>query len=129
MNYILYAKWFGIISILLALGILFNIENSRKLAAELVDTAAGYIVAGVLPVMFGSLIIIQHNRWAAGWESVVTIIGWFMLIVGVFRIWFVKSWRQLMKQNLDVIPFLFSLFGLALGFLLSYVGFVHLHVR
>jgi hypothetical protein len=129
MDYISYAKWFGIVSILLALGILFNIENSRKLAAELIDSASGYIVGGVLPLIFGSWVITQHTQWIVGWPMVVTLAGWFMLLAGVFRLWFVNTWRHLMKANLDKIPFLFSLFGLMLGLLLIYVGFAHLSVR
>ena len=129
MDYISYAKWFGIVSIILSLGILFNIENSRQLAAELIDTASGYIVGGVLPLIFGSWVITQHNQWTSGWSLAVTIIGWLMLLVGLFRLWFVQAWRQLLKENLDTIPILFSLFGLAIGILLTYVGFVQLHVR
>lgn len=129
MDYISYAKWFGVVSTLLALGILFNIENSRQLAAELIDTASGYIIGGVLPLIFGAWVVIEHNNWTHGWHLVVTLAGWFMLLAGVFRLWFVNTWHRLMKANLDKIPFLFSLFGLMLGLLLCYVGFGHLSVR
>ena len=37
MSYIEFARWFGLVSILLSLGILFNLENARAMAKKMVD--------------------------------------------------------------------------------------------
>ena len=124
MNHVFYAQIFGIVSLLLALGILFNLDHSKKMAEQMIHSSTGYIMGGVLPVIFGSWIVTQHNVWLHGWPLVVTLIGWFMLIIGVFRLWFVRIWIQLLDKHLDRIPVLFALFGLILGFLLCYVGFI-----
>ena len=124
MAYIHYAQLFGIISTVLALGILFNLTEARKMAKEMVGTASGYILAGVLPLIFGCSTMLQVNHWAMGWPLVVTVIGWLMFVFGVFRLLFVRVWLRLVRSVLDEAPVLFSLFGLIFGLLLLYVGFV-----
>ena len=123
MTYIMFARWFGLISLILSLGILFHLNDAKKMAKSMMETDSGYIMGGVLPIIFGSLAFIQHNTFDMSWQLVVTIIGLFMMLIGVFRVLFVKQWKILIRRNLDKVPALFSLFGLMLGLLLLYVGF------
>ncbi len=123
MSYIMFARWFGLISLILSMGILFNLEDSKTMAKNMVRAESGYIMGGVLPIIFGTLAFMQHNSFALGWQIVVTFIGLFMLLVGIFRVLFVSAWKRLMHQHLDKIPTLFSLFGLIFALLLLYVGF------
>lgn len=124
MSYIIFARWFGIISTLLSLGILFNLGDARQMAKNLVHNEAGYIMGGVLPIIFGSFAIIQQHDVTTEWPLVVTLIGLAMLVIGTFRVLFVQTWKNLMTRHLDKIPALFSLFGLMFGLLLIYVGFI-----
>ncbi|AAO90558.1 hypothetical protein [Coxiella burnetii] len=123
MSYIIFARWFGLISVILSLGILFNLDDAAVMARNMLHNESGYIMGGVLPIIFGSLAFMQHNSFAPTWQIVVTIIGLFMLAIGVFRVIFVNAWKRLIEEHLNKIPFLFSLFGLILGLLLLYVGF------
>ena len=109
---------------LLSFGILFNLDDAKELARDLVTSAAGYIMGGVLPIIFGSLALVQHHVFTAGWSLVVSVIGLFMVLIGAFRVLFVKQWRRLVSAHVDSIPVLFSLFGLMLGLLLLYTGFI-----
>lgn len=127
MDYIAYSKLFGIVSLLLALGILFNLGHAKQMADQMTKDSTGYIMGGVLPVIFGSWIITQHNIWTPSWALVVTLVGWFMLLIGVYRLWFVDSWTRLLSRHHSKIPVLFALFGLILSLLLCYVGFVSHH--
>ena len=129
MSYILFARWFGLISIILSLGILFNLEDAREMAKHMVDAESGYIMGGVLPIIFGSLALIQHNGHYSDWRFVVTLIGIFMVLIGIFRVIFVRWWKKIIHRHLDNVPYLFSLFGLMLGVLLLYVGFFSKIVR
>lgn len=130
MTFIESAQLFGIVSLLLSLGVLFNLDNSRKMALELTQHAspAGYILAGVLPIIFGTWVITQHSDWTVGWPLVVTLIGWIMMLLGVIRLWFVHAWANTVQKHVDKVPVLFSLFGLMIGLLLSYIGFVSHHL-
>ncbi len=124
MSYIMFAKWFGIISFILSLGILFNLGDAKRMAKHMVETESGYIMGGVLPIIFGSLAFMHQNSFTPGWQLVVTLIGLLMLLIGVFRVVFVKAWMSLVKKYLDAVPTLFSLFGLMFSLLLLYVGFI-----
>ena len=124
MDYIIFARWFGLVSVMLALGILFNLEDARKMAQNMVDEESGYIMGGVLPIIFGSLSLVLTGSFTIGWSLVVTIVGAGMVGIGVYRVFFVNRWKALMLRNLEQIPFLFSLFGLMLGVVLLYVGFL-----
>jgi hypothetical protein len=124
MNYLVFARWFGIVSVILSLGILFNLEDARQMAKNMVKSESGYIMGGVLPVIFGSLSLLFIDRFDLSWSLVVTVVGSCVLLIGAYRVIFVKQWKALIAKNIEQIPFLFSLFGLMLGVILLYVGFI-----
>jgi len=123
LSYIIFARWFGFISVILSLGILFNLDDAKIMATHMVDNESGYIMGGVLPIIFGSLALTEHTSFVPDWQIVITMIGLFMLVIGTFRVIFVKHWKKIIKRHLNKVPFLFSLFGLMLGLLMLYVGF------
>lgn len=124
MTYIIFARWFGLVSVILSLGILFNLEDARDMAKHMVKSDSGYIMGGVLPTIFGSLFLMFVNNLELGWNLIITLIGTSMLLIGIFRVIFVKQWKALLSQYIQEIPFLFSLFGLMFGVVLLYVGFI-----
>jgi hypothetical protein len=124
MTYLMFARWFGLVSVILALGILFNLEDARDMAKNIVKSETGYILGGVLPVIFGSLSLLFIDCLGPCWSMVITLVGLSMLLAGCFRVIFVQQWKALMERYIDSIPFLFSLFGLMFGVILLYVGFV-----
>jgi hypothetical protein len=124
MDYIIFARWFGLVSVILSLGILFNLEDARDMAKDMVKSNSGYIMGGVLPTIFGSLSLMFANSFTVEWTLLITIIGTIMVLIGIFRVIFVRQWKSLMSRYIQEIPFLFSLFGLMFGVILLYVGFV-----
>ncbi len=123
MNYLVFARWFGLVSLILSLGILFNIEDAREMAKNMVNSETGYIMGGVLPVIFGSLSILFVNKFDLNWELLITLVGACTLAVGIARVVFVRQWKLLIARHIEQIPFLFSLFGLMFGVILLYIGF------
>ncbi len=124
MTYLIFARWFGLVSIILSLGILFNLEDAKEMAKKMVISETGYIMGGVLPVIFGSLSLMFANSFTMGWTFLITLVGASTLFIGIFRVFFVKQWKMILSRHIEQIPFLFSLFGLMLGVILLYVGFV-----
>ena len=129
-DYLVFARWFGLVSFFLSLGILFNLEDAREMAKNMVKTETGYIMGGVLPVIFGSLSILFANTVDESWALLITFVGACVLLVGIFRVIFVKQWKILMWHYIERIPFLFSLFGLMFAIILLYIGFIvpHIHI-
>ena len=124
MSYILFAQWFGIISTVLALGILFNLDDAKIMANNFAHQESGYLIGGVLPIIFGTFCFLHTNSLTAGWQLAVTLIGLFMLLIGAFRVLFVHAWKRIIIRHIDKVPALFALFGLMFGILLLYVGFI-----
>lgn len=124
MTYQLFARWFGLISVILACGILFNLKDAQDMLRNMTKSSDGYIMGGVLPVIFGSFALMHVNSLEPGWNLVITFVGTCMLIMGTYRIVFVEQWKALVHRHLEQIPFLFSLFGLMLGVGLLYIGFI-----
>lgn len=124
MDSMVFARWFGLVSVILSLGILFNLEDAKEMAKNLVKSESGYIMGGVLPVIFGSLSLVLASSFCFCWDIVITLVGLATLLVGIFRVIFVKQWKALLSQQIEKLPFLFSLFGLMFGVILLYVGFI-----
>jgi len=124
MTYLVFARWFGLVSIILSFGILFNLEDAAEMAKRMVKSETGYIMGGVLPVIFGSLSVVFVNSFNLDWNLVITMVGSTTLLIGIFRVVFVKQWKALISKYIEQIPFLFSLFGLMLGVALLYVGYI-----
>lgn len=123
-DYLVFARWFGLVSIFLSLGILFNLEDAKQMARNMVNDESGYIMGGVLPIIFGSLSLLFANSFELNWVLLITLVGAATLAIGIFRVIFVKQWKIIIGQNIEKIPFLFSLFGLMFGVILLYVGFI-----
>lgn len=124
MNYLMFARWFGVVSVILSLGILFNLEDAYRMAKHMAKDESGYIMGGVLPVIFGSLSLMFVDSFEPGWNLLISAVGVSMLGIGIFRVMFVDQWKALMSRHLEQIPFLFSLFGLMFGVILLYIGFI-----
>jgi hypothetical protein len=124
MTYLMFARWFGVVSIILSFGILFNLEDAREMAKNMIKSETGYIVGGILPVIFGSMALLFVGSVHQGWGMAVALTGMATLLVGIYRVIFVSQWKALLTRHIEQIPFLFSLFGLMFGVILLYVGFV-----
>jgi uncharacterized membrane protein YhaH (DUF805 family) len=55
-------------------------------------------LAGTLWFVSGVAIVRGHNRWAAGWPLVVTVLGWFAILGGLFRMFAPEFARQNVPQ-------------------------------
>lgn len=123
MDHIAYAQVIGLTVLMVSLGILTNLSHAKKMAAQMIPSSVGFVLGGVIPTLIGSWAITQHNIWTGFWPITMTIIGWFIFFLGIFRLWFVKIWIKLLEENIKYLPILFALFGLMGGLLLCYIGF------
>lgn len=54
---------------------------------------------GLILFFAGLLVVRFHNLWIAGWPVVVTLVGWVILLGGLFRM-FVPSAQQLTQKSI-----------------------------
>jgi hypothetical protein len=51
------------------------------------DAPLAYL-AGLVWFLGGLAIVRLHNRWSTGWPVAITLVGWFLLLGGLFRLLF-----------------------------------------
>jgi hypothetical protein len=51
-------------------------------------------LSGVLMFVAGLAIVRAHNRWERNWTMLVTLSGWFFLLLGLFRMFAASLYQQ-----------------------------------
>ena len=123
METVLLAKFLGVFFVVLGLSFLFNRDHASGVAGDLVKHPALQVIAGVLPLLVGSFVVAAHNVWVPNEAVIVTLVGWLLLLAGVFRLWFVSAWVSMVEKASDHGPVVGGFVALILGALLSYLGF------
>jgi hypothetical protein len=65
---------------------LLNLQHYIALIAEAVRSPMLIYIAGLLALTGGLAMVNAYRAWTADWRVVVTVLGWLMVIGGVFRI-------------------------------------------
>jgi hypothetical protein len=73
-------------------------------------------LAGSLWFVAGLSIVRTHNRWALGWPALVTLVGWFAIVGGLFRM-FAPEYAQQNTPSHSALLVAQSVLGLAGMFL------------
>ncbi|MDI6606071.1 MAG: hypothetical protein QME65_02885, partial [Candidatus Omnitrophota bacterium] len=69
---VLIARLLGPYCIIVAAGILLNLKNYQKVMEDFCKNAALVYLGGVFALLFGLLVILFHNIWAANWVVIIT---------------------------------------------------------
>lgn len=124
-NSIFLAKLLGPYFIVVCLGVLLNRDNYLKLIDDFVNNAGLRYIGGLLALVFGLLVVINHNVWESSWVVIITIIGWMGLIKGSWILIFpnrMSSFVEVYKKNNNFLTVSLSIFIL-LGVFLSFKGY------
>jgi hypothetical protein len=65
---------------------LLNLQHYIDLIEEAVRSPMLIYIAGLLALTGGLAMLNAYRAWTADWRVVVTVLGWLMVIGGVFRI-------------------------------------------
>lgn len=79
-------------------------------------------IMGSFTTLLGMLIVSFHNVWVADWTVLITVIGWTLLVEGIFYLAFPKTLLSLYKK-LPQSQTGWGLFTIAFGLLFAYFGF------
>lgn len=83
---ILIAKLVGPVLLVAAVAMLANPKDILEIAREFLKSRALVYVTGILAMLGGLAILINHNIWVADWPVLITVLGWASLIGGAARI-------------------------------------------
>jgi len=104
--------------------IAMTISESKFIQPHLYDTQIAPVVylSGTLLFVAGLAIVRVHNRWMGDWTVLVTLIGWFAIFGGLFRMFATKLYQQ-GAQNTTALLVL-ELVLLAIGIFLTFKAYV-----
>jgi hypothetical protein len=85
------------------------------------NTAAGIHLNGALLFIGGLAIVRAHNLWVRGWPVLVTLTGWGIILLGLFRMFFPELQLEASQHATVLIPEIMG--ALALGLFLTYKGY------
>lgn len=122
----LIAKIIGLIYLSFGVGILLNGNYYKKEIPKLLENTAYLIFGGFMAIIFGVLIIENHNYWVKNWTVLITVIGWIALIKGILLLAFptVISMYKSFFNN----PNFYAILGilvLIFGLFFIYFGYFH----
>ncbi len=86
------------------------------------NVAAGIHLNGGLLFLGGLSIIRIHNHWVRSWIILVTLVGWFILLLGLFRMFFPEMQLEGAKNTTMVTGL--TMLVLAVGIFLTYKAFI-----
>jgi uncharacterized membrane protein HdeD (DUF308 family) len=109
----------------MAAAMLLNLNSMPKLTEEISHEPMLILVSGVLLFIAGLAIVRVHNRWAAEWSTVVTVLGWLAILSGLVRMLFPIQLETIVPgvgERSDVIGPALVVF-LLLGLFLTYKAY------
>lgn len=82
---IIIARLLGPLMLASAAAILVNRKGIQKAADTGARNPAFVYLDGVLGFVAGLAIVEFHNLWMASWQTIITVVGWAMLVSGAAR--------------------------------------------
>ena len=119
------AKVLGLYFVLSSIALLIFKDRFKKIFKDVISTPFLINFTGFMGMIFGLLIVVSHNYWVDNWPTLITLIGWFILLQGIFRVYFPKhfiEWNKKLAQSNSAFVWLGWIF-LIIGAYLTYVGF------
>jgi len=119
------AKLMGPVFLAMGAGMLLNGAIFHPMAEQYLSSYAFIYISGLLALPLGIAILLAHNVWAPDWRVLITLLGWVMMIGGVFRI----VYPQLVQRfggalfHLSAAPPAGGTVLVVLGATLSFFGF------
>ena len=92
---------------------------------HLYDTQIPPVVylSGTLFFVAGLAIVRVHNLWVRGWPVLITITGWFFLVLGLIRMFAAGQYRQASAEASSVVFMILEAMLLIVALTITYFGY------
>ncbi|KTD33479.1 Integral membrane protein (PIN domain superfamily) [Legionella moravica] len=84
--------------VIVSLYSLFQYEQLKSVAAEIMGQRGLFFVLAIMTLILGLLLVTSHNIWVMSWPVVITIFSWLVLISGLIRM-FCPDTANKMRQS------------------------------
>ena len=92
------AKVMGIYLAIEGLALIVNKKYLMKAIHGLLKTKGIIYIFSFFVLILGIMLVVGHNVWTADWVGLVTLLGWLVLIKGVFNVLFPKIGLKLAEK-------------------------------
>ena len=112
--------------VIVSLYSLFQYEQLKANAAEIMGQRGLFFVLAIITLILGLLMVTSHNIWVMGWPVVITVFSWLVLISGVIRMFCPDTANKMRQSFMDnpikmkIAAVVFLLIGLFLLFQVYY---------
>lgn len=117
------AKLMGLLMLIVGLAATANKELIPKIVKEISKNYALLIFSGFILTLFGLIIILSHNVWTSDWRMLITIMGWLILLKGLFRLFAPDDVAKFISKMNDFWFATARLICVIIGIYLIYIGF------
>lgn len=119
--YIAIAEVMGIMMVGLGLSILFNKKTVMSVLEEATRSLGQLWTWGLVTLVMGAVVVTLNNVWSSGLQLLVTILGWLMLIKGLYIVILPNLAASMYKKaNKGAVMIIAGLILLVLGLVLLY---------
>jgi len=80
-------------------------------------------LSGVLMFVAGLAVVRVHNIWARNWTVLITLTGWFFLVLGLIRMFAASQYRQAAAGASSTAFMAFEGVLLVIAFIITYQGY------
>ena len=71
------------LALVLGCSMLFATRAWMALLAEYAENPHRLLIPGLATAVLGLIVVFNHNIWTGGWEVVITVAGWLILLKGL----------------------------------------------
>ena len=80
-------------------------------------------LSGVLMFVAGLAVVRSHNIWVHNWTVLVTLTGWFFLVLGLIRMFGAEQYRQAAAGTSSAVFMVLEGILLAIALVITYQGY------
>lgn len=122
---ILIAKFVGPVLIAVGLGIFFSKDYYSKVYRHLENETLAVMMSGVMILVVGIAIVLNHSIWTSPLASIITVIGWASVLKGVILLTCPKLADKFgdMAANSKLFPAI-AVLATLIGAYVSYVAYI-----
>ncbi|NGX56786.1 MAG: hypothetical protein K1060chlam5_01032 [Candidatus Anoxychlamydiales bacterium] len=93
------AKLFGLVFLFLGIALFSKPQDYQSTAKEIAKSNAFMTLISLIPLVIGVSLIISHNLWIKNWPVIITVIGWFIFLCGIIRLFFHRHVMKYMGKQ------------------------------
>lgn len=123
-NSIWLSSIFGPFLVILGLWMLLYTENMIQVMDAVRKSPAVLYLMGVINLLIGLFIVSEYNMWSWQWNTLVSLLGWIMIVRGVVAFFIPQLFAKWMSPKEKKLS-LFGIIPLVYGLLLCWVGFFY----